>query len=232
MTLRNKEELPAFSGIPKQGLLFLRQLEKNNNREWFLEHKREFEQSLLLPMRSLVASLRDILAPVAPSLRIDPVKSIHRIYRDVRFSQDKSPYKTHLAAGFGNAANDAGTGLYLHISAKEVATGGGLYMPTPDHLRAVRHAIATDGESFLRIVEDPKIKRRFGALRGEKLQRTPLGFSADHPMHEYLRFKQFYFIRDYQTEDCSKAAFVKDAAEDYLRLLPFIDWLERSGKAA
>ncbi|MEP7272183.1 MAG: DUF2461 domain-containing protein [Acidobacteriota bacterium] len=232
MPLRNNEELPPFSGIPRQGLTFLKQLEKNNNRDWFLEHKREFEQSLLLPMRSLVAALRDILAPVAPSLRIDPIKSIHRIYRDIRFSKDKSPYKTHLAAGFGHTANEAGAGLYLHISAQEAATGGGQYMPSPEQLRSIRQAIAADGPSFIKIVQDQEIKRRFGALRGEKLQRPPLGFAADHPMLDYLRFKQFYFIRDYQADDCLKSTFVKDVAEDYLRLLPFIDWLRRSAKTA
>ncbi len=233
MSGRNERELLEFSGIPIQGLTFLKQLEKNNNREWFLAHKDEFEKSLLVPMRSLVGSLRDILAPIAPSLRIDPLKSIHRIYRDIRFSKDKSPYKSHLAANFDETTGgQAGVGLYLLISAKEVAIGGGLYMPSPDQLRAVRLAIAEDSQSFLKLIEDRQIKRKFGALRGEKLQRAPLGFAAGHPMLKYLQFKQFYFIRDYKAEACSSPGFARHIAEDFMCLLPFIDWLVRAGKVA
>lgn len=232
MAVSAEHKLPSFSGIPKEGLTFLTQLKRHNNRKWFLEHKGVFEESLLLPMRSLVASLRDIVAPIAPSLRVDPMKSIHRIYRDVRFSQDKSPYKDHIAASFMDTRGSHSAGLYLHISPDGAATGGGTYMPAPNELRSIRRAIATDSKSFVGIVEDGHVKRRFGALRGARLQRTPMGFSGDHPLLKYLQFKQFYFIRDYKADACSRPDFAKRVAEDYFCLLPFIEWLSRAAKSA
>ena len=229
MQVRTELEFQRFTGFPEPGLKFLRRLKKNNNRDWFKAHRSEFEESLLRPMQSLVAELRDILAPIAPSVRIDPKKSIFRIYRDIRFSQDKSPYKTHLAASFDNGAvSRAETPcFYLHIAPDEVLTAGGIYMPSSDQLRAIRQAIAADAPTFLRLVEDRHIKRTFGELQGEKLQRTPLGFSKDHPMLRYLQFKQLYFGRSYEVSACHKPAFVHQVADDFIRLLPFVDWLTR-----
>jgi len=229
MQVRTELGLPRFAGFPELGLTFLRRLKRNNNRDWFQAHKTEFEESLLRPMQSLVAELRDILAPIAPSVRIDPKKSIFRIYRDIRFSQDKSPYKTHLAASFDNGSvGRAETPcFYLHIAPDEVLTAGGIYMPSSDQLRAIRQAIAADARTFLGLVEDRRIKRAFGELQGEKLQRTPLGFPKDHPMLRYLQFKQFYFGRSYKVSACHKAAFVHQVADDFIQLLPFVEWLTR-----
>jgi uncharacterized protein (TIGR02453 family) len=232
MARKEVQHPTLFTGIPEEGLTFLTQLEKNNNREWFLKHKELFEQALLCPMRSLIASIRDILAPVAPSIRIDPIRSIHRIHRDVRFRRDKSPYKTHLAASFSETVRSRHSeGLYLVISTKSAASGGGAYMPLPAELRSIRERISDRGAMFKSIVEDPELKRRFGAMRGEQLQRAPRGFSPENAMLEYLRYKQFFFIRDYDAKACLRADFAGSVAEDYLSLLPFINWLSEATKA-
>ena len=230
MSVRSTLEFPKFVGFPESGLSFLRRLKRNNNREWFQAHKSEFEESLLRPMQSLVAELRDILAPVAPSVRIDPKKSIFRIYRDIRFSQDKSPYKTHLAASFENESVSRAEApcFYLHIAPDEVLTAGGIYMPSSAQLRAIRQEISADARAFVQLVEDRRIKRAFGELQGERLLRTPLGFPKDHPMLRYLQFKQLYFGRSYKVSACHKAAFVHQVADDFIQLLPFIDWLTRA----
>jgi uncharacterized protein (TIGR02453 family) len=229
MARKEAAQLPAFRGIPEEGLEFLKDLEKNNNREWFMSHKQAFEQWLLNPTRSLIASVRDILAPVAPAIRVDPFKSIHRIHRDIRFRRDKSPYNTHLAASFSETVRSRHSeGLYLMISAQGLASGGGAYMPSPAELRSIRQHISACGDSFRDIVEDAQLKRRFGLMRGERLKRAPQGFSASDPMLDYLQHKQFYFIRDYDANACVNPDFATSVAEDYLCLLPFINWMSEA----
>src|SRR5262249_44691883 len=163
----------------REGIDFLRRLKRNNNRDWFLPRKAEYEQLVQLPMRSLIATLKHILQPQAPEIRIDPMKSVFRLYRDVRFSKDKSPYKTHIAASFdyvGREGRMSRPGLYLHIAPDEVIAGAGFYMPMPDQVRAIRASMVAKPHPFLRIVNDPKLRKRFGKLLGEQLQRPPVGF--------------------------------------------------------
>src|SRR4051812_28605415 len=128
-----------FSAFPKEGLRFLRSLKRNNNREWFLEHKVIYEASLKQPMISLVEALAADFQRFAPEMVASPQTSIYRIYRDTRFSNDKTPYKTHVAAMFPRKGlgKHEGAGFYLHISTTEVLVAGGLYMPAPEGLQAV-----------------------------------------------------------------------------------------------
>src|ERR1700741_1275629 len=134
---------PPFNGFPREGIKFLRQLKKNNNRDWFAEHKQEYEEFVKFPMQSLIASLHEPMLKLAPEFEVNPKRSLFRIYRDTRFSKDKTPYKTHVSAIFhlkGGWAESAG--YYVHIEPGEIYLGGGIYMPSGPQLKKIRSAIA------------------------------------------------------------------------------------------
>src|SRR5213083_1535194 len=132
----------AFPGFPPEGIQFFRSLSRHNNREWFLPRKPIFEEKLKQPMRQLVGALNTAMKSFAPEYVADPEKAIYRIYRDTRFSKDKTPYKDHLAAAFPRRGIPHGAGFYFAISHREVAVGGGAYMPTPETLLAIRRYLA------------------------------------------------------------------------------------------
>src|SRR5919198_5428275 len=132
---------PVF---PKEGLKFLQSLKRNNNREWFSEHKAIYEECVKRPIDDLITALAADFRKFAPEMVASPKVSAYRIYRDTRFSKDKSPYKTHVAAVFPRSGlgKHEGAGFYLHIAPSELLVGGGLYMPLPNDLNAVRTFIA------------------------------------------------------------------------------------------
>src|SRR5437773_3742182 len=161
----------TFPGLPKEGLQFLRSLKRNNNREWFQKHKSIYETQVKQPMESLIESMATEFQRFAPEMVASPKASAYRIYRDTRFSKDKSPYKTHVAAVFPRSGlgKHEGAGFYLHIAPPEVLIGGGLYMPLPEDLAVVREHIATNTKSFLGIVNSRQFRKLFGTLGGEQL---------------------------------------------------------------
>lgn len=182
-----------FPGFSPQALTFLRALKRNNHREWFLANKETYEQQVKVPMTALVLAVGQELQQFAPELWTDPAKAIYRIYRDVRFSPDKTPYKTHVAALFGvqGMPKHSCAGLYFHIAPEGVEVAGGVYMPGPPQLLAIRHHIAEHHQEFRQILADKTLKRLFGSLWGEQLTRVPKGFPADHPAADLLRYKQW-----------------------------------------
>src|SRR5690349_18014465 len=135
--------MSEFRVFPPASLKFLQQIRRHNNSEWFAKNRAVYEESLKAPLQELVAAVAVGLRKDAPEIVADPAKSAYRIYRDVRFSPDKSPYKTHVAAIFPTrgATKNSGPGLYFHYSAEEVLIAGGVYMPEPDQLRAIREHI-------------------------------------------------------------------------------------------
>lgn len=183
----------TFPGFPPEALQFFRRLKRNNNREWFLKNKQIYEEKVKAPMTELVLALGREMRGFAPEMQCDPARAIYRIYRDVRFSSDKTPYKTHVAAVFfpRGMPKHGCAGLYFHVSTEEVEIAGGVYMPGPDELLAIRRQIADHHKKFRSIVEAPEFRRLFGKLWGEQLTRVPKGFAKDHPAAELLRYKQF-----------------------------------------
>src|SRR5579863_8812753 len=133
----------GFPGFPGEALQFFRGLARNNNREWFLPRKPLFEEKVKRPMWELVEALNASMKEFAPEYATDPAKAIYRFYRDTRFSKDKSPYKDHIAASFSRRglSRHEGGGYYFAVSHKEVAVGGGVYMPLPETLVAIRRQI-------------------------------------------------------------------------------------------
>lgn len=181
-----------FTGFPPEALRFFRDLKRNNNREWFLAHKQVFDEKVKAPMTELVLALGRRMQPFALEMSFDPGRAIYRIYRDVRFSADKTPYKTHIAAVFhprGMVKHNCG-GLYFHVSPEEVEIAGGIYMPDAAGLLAIRRHIAGRHKQFRAIIESPEFRRLFGEIWGAQLTRVPKGFPADHPAAGLLRYKQ------------------------------------------
>ena len=216
-----------FSGFPKEGLRFLRSLKRNNNREWFQEHKGIYEESLKRPMADLIALMAAEFQRFAPEMVASPKASAYRIYRDTRFTKDKSPYKTYIAAVFPRAGlrKHEGAGFYLHISPSELLVGGGLYMPSPEDLNAVRQKIADDPVSFRQIVDSRQFRKLFESVDGERLTRVPRGFSAAHPAADYLKLKQFLVGRKFPATVATTASFYGIVVETFRAMLPFVRFL-------
>jgi uncharacterized protein (TIGR02453 family) len=224
---------PPFQGYPKAGIDFLRRLKRNNNRDWFEKHKHEYEAEVKLPMQSLIASLQPYFESFAPQFDINPRRSLFRIYRDIRFSKDKTPYKTHVAAHFvlrGKPKGVEGSGFYLHIEPGEIFLGGGIYMPDNDQLKKIRKAIVDRSREFLAIVRNRDFMKRFKQIEGERLQRVPRGYDPSHPMAEWLKLKQFFVGVGWKEETCRKKSFVKDIAKVYKDAAPLVAFLNDAMK--
>jgi len=177
---------------------FLRGLERNNRRDWFAPRKELFDGYVRGPMVELVTLLNEQLgAFAADHVTDEPAKLIYRIYRDTRFSHDKTPYKTHIGATFSHRtlSRHGGAGYYFEVSHRYVGIAGGVYMPGPEELQAIRAAIASDPKGFLANIEARGTRRLMGPLQGERLTRLPKAWQAqaDSPAAEYLKFKQFYW---------------------------------------
>jgi len=218
---------PHFSNFPEASLRFLRRLKRNNNRDWFLSHKKEYEESIRKPMEELVETLAVEFLRFAPEVQASPRVSLYRIHRDTRFSKDKTPYKTHVAAVFPykGLARHEGAGFYFHISTEELLIGGGLYSPLPEDLQVVRAAIAADLPRFSRIVKDRRFRRLFGEVSGEQLARVPRGYPADHKAASYLKFKQFLAAQVLLPAAATSPGFRKNLVEAFKALTPFLRFL-------
>ncbi len=230
MALPLEEEFfPPFAGFPAKGLQFLKNLKRNNNRNWFQKHRDEYEEFVKFPMQCFIASLKQRMTDEAPEIEFNPKRSIFRIYRDVRFSKNKAPYKTNIAASFEIRGRSKGVtetpGLYIHVEPGGVFMGGGLYMPSGDQLKAIRHSIADHPDEYLSIINDRQFKRLFGGIQGEKLVKAPLGFPKDHPMIAHLRHKQFFVGQELEERSALSARLLETTAKSYSATMPLVRWL-------
>lgn len=174
-------------------LTFLSALERNNDREWFRERKPEYERQVRQPMIEFIERLALDLPRFAPDLIAAPKVSLYRVYRDTRFSKDKRPLKTHIAAIFPHRvlSKHGGAGMYFHVATSGVFIGGGVYAPDPRQLYQLRQHVGDNLRQLTAILEEPGFRQSFGTLGGERLRRVPAGFAKDHPAAEYLKLKQF-----------------------------------------
>ncbi len=219
--------MATFGGFPEEAMVFFRGLARNNRREWFQARKNIFEEKVKAPMIELVEAINADLAGFAPHYVTDPKKAIYRIYRDTRFSADKTPYKTHIAASFPHRGlvKHACAGLYFSVSAKEIEVAGGVYMPGPDELLAIRRYLSDHHHQLRRIAGDRKLRSLMGELYGDALSRVPKGFPADHPAAGLLKMKQWLY---YVILDAGSATSPKLAGEIRKRLralIPFVEFL-------
>jgi uncharacterized protein (TIGR02453 family) len=224
---------PPFAGFPPEALSFFRRLKRNNNRPWFQKHKDEYEENVRFPMQCLIAGLGPRMADVAPDFDFDPKKSIFRIYRDTRFSNNKTPYKTNIAAYFqarGKKSPAERPGLYVGIELGEIFIGGGLYMPSGDQLKSIRQSLVEHPDEYLSLIENPGFKKMFGEVMGDKLVKAPLGYPKDHPMIAHLRLKQFFVGVELGEGECLKPRFADTVAKYFAGTMPFVRWLEKALK--
>lgn len=227
------EFYPPFTGFPREGVAFLKRLKKNNNRDWFQEHKQEYEESVKLPMQSLVAELHPFFSEFAPDYDVHPKKSLFRIYRDVRFSSDKRPYKTHVAAHFvrrGKPKGFEGLGYYMHIEPGEVFLGAGIYMPSSDQLKKIRRTIAEQTDQFSKLLKNKSLKKIYGKIGGEKLKRIPQGFDSEHPMSEWLKHKQFFVGISLPERKIYSKESAKEAAKTMKATSPLVEQCAEVGR--
>lgn len=229
-----RSEFPGFAGFPKAAATFFRGLARNNNREWFLPRKPMFEEKVKQPMRQLVAALNGEMKRFAPLHVTDPDKAIYRIYRDTRFSQDKKPYKEHLAAYFPRRGmgRDTAAGYYLAVSHKSLAIGGGVYMPTPEILLALRNRIAERHAEFRRLIGSKTLRKLFGEMHGDQLSRAPKGFAADHPAADLLRYKQYVFYVELPADLVTSSELFGEVRKRFETLTPLVDFLNAPLAAA
>jgi uncharacterized protein (TIGR02453 family) len=220
------QEPQFFPGFGPKALQFFHDLATHNDREWFQEHKSVYEKEVQEPMAALVSSLVQELARRGLPLTGDPKRSMFRIHRDVRFSNDKSPYKTHAGAVLSRDGTKNFQGLlYIHISPEGSFTASGFYHPDPEQLAALRKAIAEASERFQE-VERALQKARLTLSRGEALTRLPRGFEnvATGPIAEILKLKSFVVQRELSEASLGRPRLVKeiaDFAETALPLLKF-----------
>ena len=198
-------DAPRFSGFKPEAIHFLLELSVNNDRTWFQPRKQEYEQLLKEPLEALCNALADELAARRIPLQADPARSPFRIYRDVRFSKDKSPYKTHVSASFpwrsgAEGVPAHGIGGYFHFQPDEYYVGGGMWHPERPRLEAWRALIGSDPAMVHGAIDDPAFVAAFGAVEGEQLVRVPTGWPSDHPEADLLRLKDVTFGRGL-TED-------------------------------
>lgn len=230
--------MPAFAGFPKEALTFFRDLAKNNNKEWFEPRKQLFEEKVKAPMLAVVEAINQELAKVAPDHVADPKKAIYRIYRDTRFSKDKTPYKTHIAANFSHRRLDkhAGAGFYVAVSNQSVDFGGGVYMPGPEQILALRNLFAERHAEFDKLTRAKSFRALVGDVLGDQLARAPKGFPADHPAESLLRRKQWYWFVELDPELALSPKLVPELKKRLAALLPAVNFLnapllERQKKA-
>ncbi|MCX6181998.1 MAG: DUF2461 domain-containing protein [Bacteroidetes bacterium] len=210
--------------ITKANLKFLKDLSKNNNREWFTEHKKEYEAHL----QEVVAVADEVLSLMSKHDKIENEsgkKSVMRIYRDVRFSKDKSPYKNHWGGGFQRATKQLRGGYYFHIQPGASFVGGGFWGPVPADLNLIRHAIAADEKGFRKIISSKNFKDFFGELHGDKLKTVPKGFDKEDTALDLLQFKQFLISCEFSDEEVMSKDFPKKINEAFKAMRPFFDWM-------
>jgi uncharacterized protein (TIGR02453 family) len=215
------------SPFTRKTLSFLRALKRNNDREWFRVRKEQYEQHVRGPMISLLARLADDFRAFAPELIADPKVSLYRIYRDTRFSDDKTPLKTHVAAHFparGFPRNE-GAGLYLEIAPDWVWIGGGLYMPSSSDLQVIREHIATTHPQLHRLVRRPAFARVIPQLDGERLTRVPRGYLKEHPAAHYLQYKQFLAGREFDADFAIGTTFYTEVIRTFKAVAPLVRFL-------
>jgi len=209
------------STIPKKAFSFFKNLEKNNNREWFTEHKPEF--------KSIEAEVKSFYNALLESLQkqddVDKMK-MFRIYRDVRFSKDKTPYKTHFGGSFGRTKPRLRGGYYLHIAPNNesfIATG--FWEPNKDDLFRIRKELELDAVDFRKIINAKKFKSVWGDLVGDEVKTAPKGFNKEHADIDLIRKKQFIFTKKFSDAQVTSPDFLKEVMSAFKAIRPYFDYM-------
>ena len=209
---------------------FYQKLAKNNNRDWFNEHKPDYQQAVVRPMCAFIDEMAPRLKKISPHFIADSRPhggSMFRIYRDVRFSRDKRPYKLHAACQFRHElGKDAHTvGFYVHISTEEAVFGGGVWLPPNSELLKIRNTIVDNPHAWGRIKTSRTVKKYFGGIGGDGLKRPPRGFDAEHEHIEDLKRKSFFLMRRESPEIILDDGFVGEVEKTFRAAMPLMDYI-------
>lgn len=222
--------MAGFNGFPTDFFRFFRELAVNNERAWFEANKNRFKDSVQAPMSEFIAAMAPHLARISRHFIADPRPhggSMFRIYRDVRFSKDKRPYKEHGACQFRHrlGRDVHAPGFYVHLGPSGVFVGAGLWMPDAEPLFKIRTAIAAGPDAWKKIVRNPRFVKTLGGIEGEQLRRPPRGFDPLHPFIDDIRRKSFVVGCDASEKAARSAQFAKDAGESFAVAGPFMRFL-------
>lgn len=207
---------------------FLRDLKKNNNREWFTEHKIRYQDEL----QKIESFAEELLLRMKQYDQIDTIsgkKSLMRIYRDIRFSLDKTPYKTNWSGGFHRMGAQRRGGYYFSLQpGGESMIAGGFWGPEPRDLKLIRDEFAFDDKPIRTILNSHKIKNFFGGLSGERLKTVPRGYEKDHPAADLIRHKQFILQRRFTDKEVLDKNFIEVAVAMMCAFRPFFDYMSHA----
>lgn len=210
--------------IPKSSFDFLNLLKKHNDRDWFNAHKDKYIEE-----QSHIEYFADALLMLLNSHDMIETptgkKSLHRIYRDVRFSKEKTPYNTHWSGSFKRATKQRRGGYYFHIEPGNNFIAGGFWSPSPEDLKRIRDDFAFDAAPLRKILKSKSFVSTFGSLQGEQLKTTPKGFDADNKAIELLRYKQFLVVRKFTDKEVLDKSFLKEANQTFKNMRPFFDYM-------
>jgi uncharacterized protein (TIGR02453 family) len=222
--------VPAvFPGFPPEMTQFFRSLKRNNRREWFQPRKPIFEQHVKAPMLELVEALNRELGKFAPDYVTDPKKALFRIYRDTRFSLDKTPYKTHIAATFSRRGSEGmGTGgFYFSVSFDQIEVAGGIYHPLPETMLLVRNHIADKHPELRKILANKKARLLVGELQGSELTRAPKGFDTCHPALDLIKKKDWILDTTLDPKLATTPKLYGEILDRFRAMAPLIEFLNR-----
>jgi len=207
-------------GIETSTLKFLKDLEKNNNREWFQSNKERYDNTL----QNLKETAEDIRKGLSKKDLIESAK-VFRIYRDVRFSKDKAPYKNNLGVHFTRGTKQLRGGYYLHIEPGNSFAGGGFWAPSPEDLKRIRDEFAFDTKTIKKITSAKTFVKYFGTLEGDELKTAPSGYDRNHPGIELIRKKQFVIRRNFTDKEVADQHFPKEVVSTFEAMRPFFDYM-------
>jgi uncharacterized protein (TIGR02453 family) len=220
----------GFVKFPAEGIAFLRDLKKHNDRDWFTPRKPIFEEKVRQPMIELVRAVHGEMARFAPRYIGEPAKCVYRIYRDTRFSKDKTPYKTYVSAlllRIDFDRHDGSAAYYFSLSPEGIQVAGGIYRPDRDTLLAVRQHIAANTAAFRATYENRKVKKLLGDLQGESLSRVPKGFPADHPAIDLLKRKDYLLDTQLDAKLATTPRLLGEIVSRIEAMTPFIEYLNQ-----
>jgi len=204
--------------ITKETLRFLEELKRNNNREWFEQHKPEFK-SLETGVKEFYHSLMD---KMKEHDEIEKLK-VFRIYRDIRFSKDKTPYKPHFAGSFSRAGAKLRGGYYLQIKPGESFIAAGFWEPNSPDLLRIRKELEQDASAFRELINKPSFKKTWGELVGEEVKTAPKGFNKEDPNIDLIRKKAFIFVRKFADKEVLSEAFLDEVNYSFKEIRPYFD---------
>ena len=220
---------PRYATFNAGTIAFLRELKANNNRDWFSENKSRYEEQVLDVALNFIQSMHDPLLKFAPHFTAIPKRmggSLMRVYRDTRFSKNKTPYKTNIGIQFRHekAKDVHAPGFYVHIDPESVFLGAGMWRPAPEALLGIRERITHKQAEWLRVCAEPKFKKHF-SLGGEKLTRPPRGFDKDHPLIDDIKRKDFIAVKNLTIEHALQPKFQQQVETAFKATTPYMRFL-------